>query len=612
MKYIILSMICLCLTFTSLSQQLVMNELTPIGPFRGTLKILDVNNDGNLDVIVFGDQNQESLGGIRSVVFRNNGDGFSSCDHPAGLTSGMVNFGGNFQMPEKSYFLDMKLADLNNDGFVDIFATSGRGVMSTPFFNLGNNSFEWRDAGFNPTTEVKGQSGLADFNNDGLVDVVVVGAADGNFDRTAIFYNTGNNTDGFPITRKVSLTIPNNSALYDPEVKVIDFNNDGFSDIWVTGWNARWDPRIIYSYMLINNKNETFAPFESILGGISPKANSSSDWSDYDGDGFPDLVIMGDDGATDFTARVYKNSNGTSMSLVASFDGYYPHNIGGGCRFIDIDNDGDKDFILCGKDQSGTNHSDLYLNNNGTFSKASLFSHIPGYVEGSMDFADIDNNGTLDIVMNGISNLNPVYFPVIAIDNQLMAFNSPPSIPTNLNVTKVNNQYAFTWDASTDTKTPSQGISYNLYIRNKYSKKLIVAPNSNIDNGKRFITDQGNVGQKLSKTISLSGDISQYEWSVQAIDFCYAASAFAMPSDFSGITTAEAPRFRKFKYIYHNHQISFTGTDEGQISIFSVNGILLDVQKYVGIPLNIKDYGSGVLLVKFISNQGVNVFSIIN
>ena len=104
-------------------QNNALHAISPIG--RGDLKCADVDNDGNVDVVISG---INDLGDRFSAVYRNNADG-TFTNFGVGLPA--LSDGG------------IAMGDINNDGLVDIFTTgvnNTSGKESKLFLNQGGGA----------------------------------------------------------------------------------------------------------------------------------------------------------------------------------------------------------------------------------------------------------------------------------------------------------------------------------------------------------------------------------------------------------------------------------------------------------------------------------------
>jgi hypothetical protein len=116
--------------------------------------------------------------------------------------------------------------------------------------------------------------------------------------------------------------------------------------------------------------------------------------------------------------------------------------------------------------------------------------------------------------------------------------NTPPTAPSGLVAIPSGDGVTLSWSASSDSQTPSTGLTYNLRVGTAPGAGDIVAPMSDTGNGYRRITGMGNVGQGIGAVLwNLTP--GTYYWSVQAVDTAFAGSAFAVEGSFTivGIST---------------------------------------------------------------------------
>lgn len=170
------------------------------------------------------------------------------------------------------------------------------------------------------------------------------------------------------------VTPTNLSYAASGSINWVDYDNDGYLDIFICGYDVNFNPS---THLYHNNRDGTFTEVATPFPGV---AESSSDWADFDGDGYADLLLNG---------QVFRNLGGTNFVLAANFG--IPFNGGGSAVWCDFDNDGKPDVLF------GTINATLVFHNNGdgTFSRISI---LPG---GTAAPADYDNDGWNDIMVVG-------------------------------------------------------------------------------------------------------------------------------------------------------------------------------------------------------------------
>jgi hypothetical protein len=190
--------------------------------------------------------------------------------------------------------------------------------------------------------------------------------------------------------------------LNDSSVAWGDYDNDGDLDILICGFTTA-EERITRIYR--NNGNGTFTDINAGLAGLS---SGDAAWGDFDQDSDLDIVITGVYAENDFRTLIYRNNGDDTFTITSSWAGVSQASVAWG----DLDNDGDLDVICTGYDgmESVTK---IYSNENGWGMFRDANTTLPGISGGSIVLGDCDNDGDLDILLNGTTNssdkLNSIY-----------------------------------------------------------------------------------------------------------------------------------------------------------------------------------------------------------
>jgi len=397
-----------------------------IETMTGGVALFDYDNDGLLDIFFTNGAAIPSLektdSSFSNRLFRNNGDGtFTDVTEKAGLAG-------------IGYSMGAAAGDYDNDGFVDLYVT---GVNRNQLFhNNGDGTFcdVTEKAGVTGTVPGMGKAwavaaGWFDYNNDGLLDLLVVNYL--NYDlKTAAACSVGklptycspndfqgtpnilyrNNGDG-TFTGVSAASHVGQYAGKGMGVAFADYDGDGFTDIFIS--NDTYP-----NFLLHNNGDGTFTDQATDAGVAYNEtgktvAGMGADFRDLNNDGLPDIfhtAMFGD------TFSLYENegkgqfSDATSSSGLTAATGRLT---AWGVGAYDFDNDGWKDLFMADAailDNSDEVEHRPYRLPNRIFRNAGDFKFedvsgtagasvaIPAAHRGAA-FGDLNNDGKVDVVV---------------------------------------------------------------------------------------------------------------------------------------------------------------------------------------------------------------------
>jgi len=139
---------------------------------------------------------------------------------------------------------------------------------------------------------------------------------------------------------------------------------------------------------------DTTTPFNGVT-------SSSIAFADIDNDGDKDVLITGKNSSNQKIAELYTNNTGV-FTLVSGtpFTGVDDSDV----AFADVDNDGDQDVLITGRDNSNATIIELYLNNGaGVFTLDNTQTFTPNSFA-SVAFGDVDANGFPDLIVTGYTD----------------------------------------------------------------------------------------------------------------------------------------------------------------------------------------------------------------
>lgn len=426
----------------------------------GGVAVGDFNNDEKPDLFFTGNQ-------VGNKLYLNQG----------GLKFRDVSLESNIEAKNK-WKTGIVLVDINNDGFMDVYVCAAMfptlaEKANMLFVNQGPN-----EDGIPTFKEMAEEYGIADTGNsmnatffdydkDGYLDLYVLNNVDihklpANYrikitDGSALsndrlYHNNGDNsfTD---VTLDAGITIEG----YGLGIAIADLNYDGWPDIYVS------NDYLTNDLLYINNADGTFSNKISELVKHQSKFSMGNDISDYNNDGFLDIITLDMLGETNYRLKTTVRESKYNDYIYNEKFGYeyqYSRNMlhtgqGPGIPFneiglmagvsktdwswsplfVDADNDGYKDLLITNgfpRDITDLDFGEFnfnvrrylspsqildsipvvkipnyaYKNNrNGLFSDVGQEwgLNIPSFSNGAV-FADLDNDGDMDYIVNNIND----------------------------------------------------------------------------------------------------------------------------------------------------------------------------------------------------------------
>ncbi len=263
-----------------------------------------------------------------------------------------VDFNLQKMLPHKlsQYGPSLAVADIDGNGLDDIFVGTAYLQHETYFLQQTNGTFIEKQLSPNAGKYDKIQEDMGpllfDVDNDGDNDVYLASGSSefsegyqGYQDR--LFIN-----DGKGSFVKHTTALPNN-LVSKSCVKAVDYDKDGDLDLFVGGRVVPGKyPQAVSSFIFRNDSKSGKAQFTDVTATVAKGLQNlglvcDAIWSDYDNDGWPDLILTGEW----MPITIFKNYHGvfqnvTQASGIANELGWWNSITAG-----DFDNDGDIDYI---------------------------------------------------------------------------------------------------------------------------------------------------------------------------------------------------------------------------------------------------------------------------
>ena len=590
------------LAVTTLVAQTVINpdcQWTEVGASYPAAVAIDTNNDGHLELLYAG------IGSARTNQAGSQEGDQNRLAHllqyyPKSKSWQVVNYLGptysdlglNINVADRP---SLSVCDMNQDGIMDIVAFETTGLRSDHqplldhishegvFLGRGNGTFtearlhfvdaSGKPADFDPRIILSAD--VADFNNDGLPDIVAIGyQAKGTAPRqyptaNVVLLNRGGGT--FEVSNY--FTDPyveaygQNGRDYHFEmgqVQAYDFNGDGYTDFIITAQSndrsvmgVRIGLSTHFADVFLNDPDhpgqfrQQFLYDSSRDVSITPFSEGGIAIADYDNDGRPDLFYSGWTGNNreKYVWGIYTihvNADGSIYLADQGHEGLEEmrnqNSTNSQYLAYDWNGDGNFDIINAGWSTALSTQTAFISTGHGDATFTSDY-HISGHSEGATALIDWNDDGILDCVMTGRTD-DDTFFPTEGLTRILTAtvnpsaFLSRPDAPTLSAPVVTDNRVTFSW---TEAPTSKKNVTFEYFVRNETTGRLVAGGNSFVggdNDGVRKVVQPGNAFN--ARTVTLTLPQGRYTFGVQTVDARLSGSPFATQSFEVASTTVTA------------------------------------------------------------------------
>lgn len=244
---------------------------------------------------------------------------------------------------------------------------------------------------------------IGDINNDGLADIYFTG----NMVEDKLYLNKGN----FVFEDITDQAILTGKEGWHTGVTMVDINNDGFLDIYVSRAGSPLTTNFKKNLLYINNGDLTFVNKAEEYGLADISSTTQTTFFDFDLDGDLDCYVMNTPiselGSSiinpnnsipttrqNMSDRLMENQNGLFVDI-SNQKGINNHAFGLGIGISDLNNDSYPDVYISNDFEKCDN---LFINSKDSFQDAiqEYTKHVPNFGMG-VDIADFNNDGHMDI-----------------------------------------------------------------------------------------------------------------------------------------------------------------------------------------------------------------------
>ncbi len=341
----------------------------------GSIAFADVDRDGDQDVLITGIAGSEWQGVPGSKLYINDGFG---------------NFLENINTPFPGVGnSSIAFADIDGDNDQDVLITgrdNNYNSIAKLYKNDGAGIYSEASGTYFEGVQ-NGSVAFADIDGDSDQDVFITGR-DNSYNSIAKLYKNDGSGNYLEEVNNSFAGVQNGSIAF------ADIDGDNDQDLFITGGG---DSHNSMANLYVNDGTGNYVePTGTFFTGVQ---NSSIAFADIDGDGDRDVLITGQDKNYNSFAKIYENDGSGNYSEITGTP--FPGVSSGSIAFADIDDDGDQDVLITGRDKNYNRIAKLYKNDGSGHYSEVTGTTFTGVEDSSIAFADVDKDGDEDVMIVG-------------------------------------------------------------------------------------------------------------------------------------------------------------------------------------------------------------------
>lgn len=336
------------------------------GSFSTQAAFLDYDLDGDLDMFLLNHSktfyspfyNSTKLRNTRhpyfgNSLYRNDNNHFVNVSESAGIYGSGLNFG-----------LGVAISDFNQDGLPDIYVSNDYDEQDFLYLNKGDGTFmDVTKKSFGHMSKYSMGNDAADLNNDGFVDLITLDmlpednyrqkllkgpdeydryqmAVDNNYHkqqmRNMLQLNQGLDQNGIPIFSEIGQLSGISNTDWSWAPLIADFDSDGMKDIFITNGYLR------------DYTNKDFMKYEVNDAVQKARAQGKELFDDNGKKQYASVIydLVKKMPSTKIPNYIFKNQSNLIFENVTNQWGLSNPTVSAGAAYADLDNDGDLDLVI--------------------------------------------------------------------------------------------------------------------------------------------------------------------------------------------------------------------------------------------------------------------------